>query len=324
MPSKECFIIMPITTPKSLIPIYRDDPDHFAHVLEELFIPAVQEAGFRATPPIVKGSDVIHSNIIHAIERADLVLCDLSSLNPNVLFEMGVRTALNKPLCLVKDDLLGDLPFDPGIVQCLEYDSSLASWVIKQEIAKLKQHIAETVDQSAGENPLWKTFGLMQRAQKPPSGKGDAAPILARLLDINLEDISRRLLDLQSSMRRAESSWPDFRSINAAIMPDPLSGGRRDLAREEAFLRAGEELLNTPVNVLRWNLVKQLERAFQQAGLSLGDVKFEGTEIALHVTKMPEVALENELAALARKRGFTLRFQLSEPEKGDEAPPAGV
>jgi hypothetical protein len=38
---KTCFIIMPISTPEGHLQIYRDGSEHFLHVLECLFIPAV-------------------------------------------------------------------------------------------------------------------------------------------------------------------------------------------------------------------------------------------------------------------------------------------
>ena len=48
---KECFIIMPIITPKHAIDNYRDGQEHFKHVLDCLFIPAVKEAGYKPIPP---------------------------------------------------------------------------------------------------------------------------------------------------------------------------------------------------------------------------------------------------------------------------------
>lgn len=38
------------------------------------------------------------------VEEADMVLCDMSRLNANVFFELGIRTALDRPAALVKDD----------------------------------------------------------------------------------------------------------------------------------------------------------------------------------------------------------------------------
>lgn len=83
---KKCFIIMPISLPDNWLPRYSNDGDHFKHVLNHLLIPSIEMVGLDAIPPIVKGSEVIHGNIIKNIESADLVLCDMSILNPNVFF----------------------------------------------------------------------------------------------------------------------------------------------------------------------------------------------------------------------------------------------
>ncbi len=105
----KCFVIMPITMPEHLVSNYRDDPEHFIHVYECLFEPAIKEAGYEPLSPSSKGSEIIQADIIRNLEDSDLVLCDISILNPNVFFELGVRTALNKPVCLVRDQLTADI-----------------------------------------------------------------------------------------------------------------------------------------------------------------------------------------------------------------------
>ncbi len=97
---KTRFIIMPITTPKAFLDTYRDGKEHFKHVLKCLFIPSVEAAGYTAIPPIAKGADLIHAVTIENLEKADLVLCDMSCLNPNVFFKFGIRTSSNKPVCV--------------------------------------------------------------------------------------------------------------------------------------------------------------------------------------------------------------------------------
>ena len=37
---------MPITTPESLVIAHNNDTDHFSHVMEHLFEPAITKAGF--------------------------------------------------------------------------------------------------------------------------------------------------------------------------------------------------------------------------------------------------------------------------------------
>ncbi|MCJ7481481.1 MAG: hypothetical protein MUO31_00795 [Thermodesulfovibrionales bacterium] len=166
--NKSCFIIMPVTTPPNLIEGYLNDDEHFKHVMDCLFSPAIVNAGFKPLNPISSGSSIIHADILKNLSEADLVLCDMSILNPNVFFEFGIRTALNKPVALVRDDKIPDLPFDTSPIHCYKYDSSLSPWLLEKQIDDLNNHIQETFNKSADYNPMWKIFGGGQAGDLKP------------------------------------------------------------------------------------------------------------------------------------------------------------
>lgn len=157
---KKCFIIMPITTPESQIPKYSGGSNHFRRVLDHLFIPAIENAGFQPIPPIAKGSDMIHGRIINKLITSDLVLCDMSSFNPNVFFELGIRTALNKPISHVIDDVASKPPFDAGIINYHVYKSSLEVWNLQDDINGLARHIKDSIETSGDTNTMWKNLGI--------------------------------------------------------------------------------------------------------------------------------------------------------------------
>jgi hypothetical protein len=145
---KNCFILMPISTPDQFIEKYRDGKEHFRHVLECLFMPAIREVGYNPIPPIAKGSDLIHAEIVANLETSNLVLCDMSCLNPNVFFEFGIRCALNKPVCVVKDEITTKVPFDTAILNHQEYQSSLNPWDLETEIKSLMDHLTTSAERS--------------------------------------------------------------------------------------------------------------------------------------------------------------------------------
>lgn len=152
-----CFIIMPISRPKHLADRYLAD-DHFAHVLDDLLIPAVEAAGFEARPPARRGTTNIQAGIINDLQNADLVLADLSALNPNVFLELGIRSALDKPVCLVWDGA-DKLPFDTNTILTHEYEAP-PTYGLASEIDKVTEHINDTVKGNPERrNPLWQFFG---------------------------------------------------------------------------------------------------------------------------------------------------------------------
>lgn len=188
---RTCFIIMPITTPENLLHSYSNDKDHFKHLLDHLFLPAIKAAGLDPIPPIAKGAELIHGEIIKNLELSDLVLCDMSILNPNVFFELGIRTALNKTVCLVRDDKTKTIPFDIGVINHHIYDSTLAPWTIALEVQKLSAHIEASLASMPNANVLWFYFSMSLRAA-PTEAKGSIEDKVA-YLNVQFEGLRRRL-----------------------------------------------------------------------------------------------------------------------------------
>ncbi len=171
-----CFIAMPVSTRTQEAELYGDN-DHWLHVMESLFVKAIETAGFEAIRPVAQGAHLIHGMIIKHLSQADLVLCDLSSHNPNVFFELGVRTSLNLPIALVCDEHT-DLPFDTSGINTQTYNSALRGWEIEAEQGRLSAHLSKSASSCAGANPLWRQFGLSIRAQEPDTKE---SPLEAKL-----------------------------------------------------------------------------------------------------------------------------------------------
>lgn len=107
---------------------------------------------------------MIHAEIIKNLEQADLVLCDLSSLNANVFFELGIRTSLNRPVALVKDKVTERIPFDLNAINTHTYDESLTPWTLSSEIEQFAEHVKAVETGTASDNDMWHYFGLTKRA----------------------------------------------------------------------------------------------------------------------------------------------------------------
>jgi hypothetical protein len=240
--AKTCFVAMPITTPDA----YAEklgDPEHFAHILTHLFTPALQAAGLTVIPPSVGGSEIIHAEIIRNLEQADFVLCDMSDLNPNVFFELGIRTSLDRPVILVRDDLTGHIPFDLNAIGTATYDSSLKPWSLDAEIPRLASFIQDVIGKSNLDNAMWRYFGLTKRGSPSEAGSN---PIEAKL-DLVISELAKRD---QSSNRLLsppthELSGPDMQIISTLLQPIFQRHGIRDfgLSRVSTEGEEGRSLL---------------------------------------------------------------------------------
>jgi len=142
---KSAFVIMPFTL-KGNPEKYSEDPDHWNNVYIGLIKPALDKLEFISIRDDMDlGSRSIIGDIFNKIESADLILCDLSSHNPNVFLELGWALRSDKPYVLIKDDKT-DYNFDLNQQFTFTYDSKLRPKTLQEEIQKLSNIIKETYE----------------------------------------------------------------------------------------------------------------------------------------------------------------------------------
>jgi hypothetical protein len=119
-------------------------PGYFDEVLKHLITPAAVKANFNARTAKKSGSEVIQSTIVNDLDNADLVIVDLTEHNPNVLFELGMRIAFNKPVCLIRAK--GTAPiFDiDHMLRVFDYNPSLWASTLATDVPSLSEFISET------------------------------------------------------------------------------------------------------------------------------------------------------------------------------------
>jgi len=79
----------------------------------------------------------VFGHIEESIREADVIVADLSGLNPNVLVELGMAWGCRKPTVLVSQDRLGAMPFDLRPFRAMEYQvtppglDNLSKWLTR-------------------------------------------------------------------------------------------------------------------------------------------------------------------------------------------------
>lgn len=138
LPEKTCFIIMPIAEH----PDYA--PGHFQRVYDYLIKPACIAAGltpYRADDN--KASDMIMLDILQKIVECDMAICDISSRNANVFFELGLRQAFNKKTILITDGRQS-APFDISGLRHIVYSPDLRVDAVDKKIPEIKEMLTKT------------------------------------------------------------------------------------------------------------------------------------------------------------------------------------
>lgn len=135
---EKCFVIMPISD-------QGDYPKgHFTKVYEQIIKPAVEDAGY--IPYRVdenKISDTIINKIFDAIQECPMAICDLSNRNPNVLYELGLRQAYDKPVVLIQDNITENI-FDVSGISTIYYQSDRLYENVLEAREKIKDAIIST------------------------------------------------------------------------------------------------------------------------------------------------------------------------------------
>ncbi|WP_219927966.1 hypothetical protein, partial [Aeromonas sp. HMWF015] len=105
--------------------------------------------------------NVIQKNIIQNLFMDDIIICDVSSRNPNVMFELGVRLTFDKPVVLIKDH---DTPisFDIGNIYHITYPRSLNYAEILVFQKELLDKVIATMEKAKGEgySPFLQGFSI--------------------------------------------------------------------------------------------------------------------------------------------------------------------
>lgn len=165
--------------------------------VHEILAEAVEEAGYEAR--LVSENEsvgVILGNIVTNLYSDPIVICDVSSRNPNVMFELGMRIAFEKPTIIVTDDLT-PFSFDISPVKHLIYPSSLRFKSINKFTREVASAITATVSQS--QDPSYRGY-LQQFGPIEISELGTQLISSERIVE-DLQEIRRsiRALETKSS-----------------------------------------------------------------------------------------------------------------------------
>ncbi len=180
--TRECFVIMPFGDAEGY------DKGHFSRVYEHLIKPACEQAGFKAVrADDTSKANVIIVDILQKIYRCDMAICDMSSRNPNVFYELGFRQAFNKKTVLIKDRRT-DMPFDISGIRTLTYNESLRIDEVENTVPAIAKCLEETYRAEPGEaSSLLQLLSVEKPAALPEKVvlSQDSSMILSAIKELN-------------------------------------------------------------------------------------------------------------------------------------------
>ena len=236
MTDKKCFVLMPFTVKDADEGKY-PDRNHWMEVYEGLIRPAAESADMLCSREDTDiGSRLIVESILRKIEDADLVVCDLSSHNPNVFLELGWALRSDKPYVLLKDDLT-TFTFDLSQQYTSEYDHRLQPTMLSRNISELSKTMADTLKDQE------RRFSVVRRM---------ALDTIAIQAANSGDKQMQVLLEVQQMLRRIPS-WPQMARLTPDMFPWPelLTIAMDFLFKARQALEGKSSVPKDPATVLR-------------------------------------------------------------------------
>lgn len=205
----KCGIIMPIS------PIDGCPATHWEEV-KSIFTEATSAiTEYEVVTSIVSEAQhigVIQKRIVQNIYNSDIVICDVSGKNPNVMFELGMRLAFDKPTIIVKDDIT-DYIFDTGVIEHLKYPRDLRFSKIIEFKEILKEKFVATL-KSTNNTTFLKSFGDFEVVKLDEKDVTISESILNSIEELK-EDIS--LIKAENRIRISQNKRNTTKFINQIL-----------------------------------------------------------------------------------------------------------
>ncbi|MBU1216943.1 RNA helicase [bacterium] len=144
---------------------------------------------------------VIQERIVENVYKSDIVVCDVSAKNPNVMFELGMRLAFDKPTVIIIDNNTG-YSFDTGVIEHVGYPKDLRFQPIIDFKNKLASKVLATYEKSISgdDKSFLKYFGTFKVAKLEET----IVPANEIMMDM-LSDIQREIIYLKRNNNQSRS-----------------------------------------------------------------------------------------------------------------------
>lgn len=272
--NKNCFVIMPIADCDGY------EKGHFAHVYDDIIKPAIDKTEFTAIrADEVKETNFIHLDILKKLIDAPIAVCDLSTRNPNVLFELGIRQAFDKPVVLIQEKGTPKI-FDIAPLRYLEYSKEMKYHEVLESQKSLQEAIEATKaaeGDSGNINSIVKLMALSSPAIIPNldnsnkevlaldvmrSQMNDLKMMMEMMVHEGRKDISRRSSIAAIEYERIVNKLDKISSLKMDIEQADREYTKLMRDTEEIMMNCGGELDHRMFKYLMDKIYRQREEYF--------------------------------------------------------------
>ena len=272
--NKNCFVLMPIADCDGY------EKGHFAHVYDDIIKPAIDKTEYTAIrADEVKETNFIHLDILKKLIDAPIAVCDLSTRNPNVLFELGIRQAFDKPVVLIQEKGTPKI-FDIAPLRYLEYSKEMKYHEVLESQKKLQEAIEATKaaeGDSGNINSIVKLMALSSPAITPNLDNSNKEVLALDVMRSQMNDLKmmmemivhegRKGISRRSSIAAIEYERIVNRLDKISSLKMDIEQADREYAKlmrdtEEVMMNCGGELDHRMFKYLMDKIYRQRDEFF--------------------------------------------------------------
>jgi hypothetical protein len=195
---EKCFVVMPFgVKPRN------DGTDrtyNFDKVYRVIIQRAIMNVGMQ---PIradeTEGSRVVHADMFKDLRDRPVVLVDLSLLNPNVLYELGIRHVMSPTgtVLMANEETVKKLPFDIALSRTIayRYDGSYLDW---DEVERVIPQLQAAIEEARRGTPDSPVYAFLEQVLSASALRKDDTPV---------EDGKSQSSDLDAYQKKFAKMW---------------------------------------------------------------------------------------------------------------------
>jgi len=270
---KLCFVIMPFSKTAS------HSENEWTEIFNDIFRPAIiaSRLGYKCERSKIRTGAFI-KDILTKLNQADVVLADLTDMNPNVFYELGVRHTLSNRTILVSEKM-DFAPSDLRPYGVIIYDTTPSGVAnFKKEISKILRDIRDDPDRA--DNPVSDYLKLKSILIDPYETKINIKKLTALISEcsFNLKVIEAALkaskkertitnvrfrkmaIDLLTSTYYIYPSETYIKSANALLNVYIIENARLGLQNNEHYLSSVKKTILNEYPTLKRRIVIFMEQ----------------------------------------------------------------
>ncbi len=172
----KCFVVMPFgVKPRNDGTDRTYNFDKVYRVIIQRAIANVKMQPLRADE--TEGSRIVHADMFKDLRDRPVVLVDLSLLNPNVLYELGIRHVMSSTgtVLMANEETVKKLPFDIALSRTISYryDGEYLDW---DEVERVIPQLQAAIEEARRGTPDSPVYAFLEQVLSPNSVKKDDTP----------------------------------------------------------------------------------------------------------------------------------------------------